>query len=485
MSDRGVMFQYFEWNLPADGSLWRELASRAAYLKRLGVTAVWMPPATKAMHGGHDTGYAAYDLYDLGEFDQKGSVRTKYGTKAEYLAAIKSLHDHGIQAYADVVLNHLIGADETEHVEVLEVHCDDRNTVVTPEPFTIRAWSHFKFPGRGDRYSSFKWHWPHFTAFGANADAPDETGKIYRVKDKTFSGEVCFEFGNFDFLMGADIDHYHADVRGELLRWGNWFLDTTGVDGFRCDAVKHIPATFYRDWLGAIRAHTDSRKDLFAVGEYWHGDIGELQKYLAATDGAMKLFDVPLHFNFLEASQKGRDFAMPTIFDGTLVKENPLMAVTFVDNHDSQPGQSLESWVADWFKPLAYALILLRKDGYPCVFYGDYFGNASKESPLVSHRKLIDDFLQARAKYSYGDQHDYFDHPTCIGWTLTGDEVHPGQLAVLMSTGDAGVKTMKTFRGEQTFRDITGHWPEPITTNAHGEAEFKCPPGKVSVWVSG
>ena len=37
MTDRGVMFQYFEWNLRADGSLWRELASRAAYLKKLGV----------------------------------------------------------------------------------------------------------------------------------------------------------------------------------------------------------------------------------------------------------------------------------------------------------------------------------------------------------------------------------------------------------------------------------------------------------------
>ena len=43
-----------------------------------------------------------------------------------------------------------------------------------------------------------------------------------------------------------------------------------------------------------------------------------------------------------------------------------------MDNHDTQPCQSLESWVEPWFKPLAYALILLRRDGYPCVFQGDY-----------------------------------------------------------------------------------------------------------------
>jgi alpha-amylase len=41
---------------------------------------------------------------------------------------------------------------------------------------------------------------------------------------------------------------------------------------------------------------------------------------------------------------------------------------------------------------------------------------------------------------------------------------------------------MKTFRPGATFRDLTGHWPEPVTTDENGEAEFRCPPGKVSVW---
>lgn len=482
MLDRGVMFQFFEWNLPADGSLWRDLAARAAELRQLGVTAVWMPPAQKTMDGGHGVGYAVYDLYDLGAFDQKGSVRTKYGTKDEYLAAVRALLDQQIQPYADVVLNHRMGGDETEEVEVVQIDCNDRNCVIC-DPYVIRAWSHYKFPGRGEKYSAFKWHWPHFNAFGADANKPEETGKIYKVKDKTFSGEVCFEFGNFDYLMGADVDHYHPDVRAELLAWGKWFVKFAGVQGFRLDAVKHIPASFYAWWLAELRAHLGGR-ELFAVGEYWHGDVAELQKYLALTDGAMRLFDVPLHFKLMEASQKGRDFDLATIFDNTLVKENPLMAVTFVDNHDSQPGQALESWVDDWFKQHAYALILLRNDGYPCIFYGDYYGNSSSDHPLVSHQVMIDAFLAARRKHSFGEQHDYFDHPTCVGWVCTGDEDHPGAMAVVMSTGDAGTKMMNTFRANQQFKDITNHWPEPITTDGEGVAEFKCAAGKVSVWVT-
>jgi alpha-amylase len=477
------MFQYFEWNCRNDGSLWRELAERAVELKNLGTTAVWMPPAYKALDGANDTGYAVYDTYDLGEFDQKGSVRTKYGTKDEYLAAIAAVRGAGMHAYADVVQNHRMGGDETEEVLIEEIHCDNRNCVVS-EPYKIRAWSHYKFPGRKGRYSKFEWHWQHFNAFGANADKPEEKGKIYRVAGKSFSGEVAFEFGNFDYLMGADIDTYHMDVRHELFNWGVWYTNLAGVDGFRLDAVKHIPASFYKDWFEHVRAAFPAR-ELFGVGEYWSGSVDELDAYLAATGGVMRLFDVPLHFRLHEASKKGRDFDLSKIFDGTLTQRNPLMSVTFVDNHDSQPGQSLESWVDDWFKPLAYALILLRHDGYPCLFYGDYFGSpgdAHGNNKLISHRKLIDDMLQARAKFTHGEQRDYFDHPTCVGWTWSGDDEHPSSLAVLMSTGDEGTKRMQTGRPLQTFRDTTGHWGDPVTTDANGEGEFKCRAGSVSVW---
>src|SRR5690606_39861477 len=89
MSDpNGVMLQYFHWYTEGDGSHWRDLARRASGLAAAGFTSLWLPPAYKGAGGGYDTGYGVYDLFDLGEFDQKGSVRTKYGTKDEYLTAI-------------------------------------------------------------------------------------------------------------------------------------------------------------------------------------------------------------------------------------------------------------------------------------------------------------------------------------------------------------------------------------------------------------
>lgn len=52
------------------------------------------------------TGYDIYDIWDLGEFDQKGARATKWGTKKDLLSAIKAAADKGIITYIDAVMNH-------------------------------------------------------------------------------------------------------------------------------------------------------------------------------------------------------------------------------------------------------------------------------------------------------------------------------------------------------------------------------------------
>lgn len=94
------MIQYFEWNMPNDGQLWNQLAEDASHLAEQGFTSVWIPPAYKADEQ-QDEGYATYDLYDFGEFDQKGSIRTKYGTRAELENAVAALHEAGLQVLLD------------------------------------------------------------------------------------------------------------------------------------------------------------------------------------------------------------------------------------------------------------------------------------------------------------------------------------------------------------------------------------------------
>ena len=72
----GVMMQFFQWYTNADGALWREVAEQMIHLVEAGITSLWLPPAYKGAGGKDDVGYGVYDLFDLGEFDQKGSIRT-------------------------------------------------------------------------------------------------------------------------------------------------------------------------------------------------------------------------------------------------------------------------------------------------------------------------------------------------------------------------------------------------------------------------
>ena len=484
----GVMMQFFHWYTPSDGDLWKKLKNEANSLSEKGFSAVWLPPAYKGVGGENDVGYGVYDLFDLGEFDQKGAVRTKYGTRDEYLEAIREAQSSGVQVYADLVFNHKLGADAPEEFNATPFDPDDRNHPLG-EMKTIKAWTHFTFPGRKNRYSELHWHWWHFNATDFNA-LEENVDAVFLFEGKAFDESVNKEKGNFDYLMGCDLDMNNPDVIAELVHWGKWYIETTGVDGFRFDAVKHVKTGFFVEWLNEMRNFSD--KDLYSVGEYWSSDIEALKKFIEETGKEIMLFDAGLHYNFARAAKEGRDFDLQLIFDNTLVQAMPSMAVTLVSNHDTQPLQSLESVVEAWFKPLAYAVIILRRDGYPCVFAADYYGAKYSDTgkdgneydiEMPSHQWMIDRMLEVRKLFSYGEQMDYFDHPDCIGWTRLGNEEHPGGMAVLMSNGDDGFKKMRAGLPDARYVDVTTHVDEIITTNNEGWAEFKCKSGSVSVWI--
>ncbi|WP_455138895.1 alpha-amylase [Thermophilibacter sp.] len=474
----GTMLQGFSWYLPADGSHWRRIAEQAASFAYEGITAVWLPPAYKGEKGAADVGYGVYDAYDLGEFDQKGSVRTKYGTRAEYEAAIAALHDGGIQALADVVLNQRLGADGCEEVVAQEVRGSDRDARIG-ESRTIEAWTRFDFPGRAGAYSDFRWDWTCF--HGVDWDERTRTKGIFLFQGKHWDDAVDrAENGNYDYLMGADVDVNYQVVYDELVRWGAWYVDACDLDGFRLDALKHIDRGFFLRWLSDVRARAG--RELFCVGEYWARTADELLGYLG-DERAMSLFDVPLHYNLYRASCSNGDFDLSRIFEGTLVERDPVHAVTFAENHDTQPGQALQSFVQTWFKPAAYALILLREAGYPCVFYGDLYGMPNGgDIPAVTELPLL---MEIRRRFAYGPQHDFLDAPDVVGWTREGDDAHRGSgVAVVLTDRDGGEKRM--YVGERHVRErwccVIGE-QDDVEVDADGWATFRTLDGRLAVYL--
>lgn len=483
-----TLIQYFHWYYNEEQNLWTKAVNEAGNLAQLGITGVWFPPAYKGTNGGYSVGYDTYDLYDLGEFDQKNSVSTKYGSKEEYLKAIKVLQDNGISVIADTIFNHKAGGDELEKITVKRVNDEDRNEFVS-DNLEIEAWTKFIFPGRQGKYSEFIWDSCCFSGIDWAEDLQESS--IFAIQNEYGEGwedVPSTEMGNYDYLMFNDIDFRNPAVREELKNWGKWYFETTNVDGFRLDAVKHISTEFLNEWIDTMREVCD--KELLIIAENWVVDnIKELEDYVEATGGRTQLFDSMLHHNFYLAAQAGQEYDLTTIFDNTLVRNNPLLSITFVDNHDSQPLQSLESFVEEWFRPLGYAMILLREGGIPCVFYTDvYDANYEEDASKVELKAVasLPQMLKVRELLAYGLQREYLDHPNCIGWTREGDEEHENSgLAVLLSNGEEGFKTMEVgakFSGK-TFVDVLGYRTEEVVVNEEGFGEFLCPAGSVSVWI--
>ncbi|MGM0370683.1 MAG: alpha-amylase, partial [Bacillota bacterium] len=361
--------------------LWDLIADRASDFAEVGITELWLPPAHKSSQP-HKVGYAVYDLWDLGEFDQKDSVATKYGTKEELKEAIDTLHNNDIAAYYDIVLNQRMGADATE-------------TVPLENGGEIKAWTAFNdMKGRQEYYSKandFDWDWKTFDGVDYDADKGQLDSAVL------FEGK-SWDDANPDYLLGTDVDYQNEDVQDEVKEWGQWVIDDVGFDGFRIDAIKHVHTPFVSDWLDTVQKNTN--KDVFYVGEAWISDISPLQSYLDEVGyNGLTNFDFPLRGAFAKMSSGGYDISQLSSVGLVNSSGYRNKAVTFLDNHDThRDGNPYDKPQIEKFKYQAYAYILMREQGLPTIFWKDYYQHGMKEE--------LDKLLEARKYFAYGTGHE-------------------------------------------------------------------------------
>jgi alpha-amylase len=110
-----VMMQRFYWDCVVQeekrDESWNYLTEEIPKLgkKGAGFDSIWLSPFSKAAEP-NSNGYDPYDYFDLGDHDQKGSVKTAYGNSADLRKLISTLHEHGMGAIADMVINHNPGS---------------------------------------------------------------------------------------------------------------------------------------------------------------------------------------------------------------------------------------------------------------------------------------------------------------------------------------------------------------------------------------
>jgi alpha-amylase len=468
-----VILQTFYWEMntgkyaeeyPEEADLWQLLAERAEEIAEAGFNFLWLPPANKGAAGIEDVGYGTYDLWDLGEFKQKGTKRTKYGTKKELEKAVKKLHQNNLKVLYDAVLNHRLGADDKEEVKL-------------KDNSKAEVWTIFNFEGRKDKYSSLKLDWQVF-------DGVDWDERSQRAGEFLFKCKEWDDSYEEDYLMGADIDYENQQIKEDVINWGKWIVNEIDFDGFRFDASKHVDNGMIHDFIEEVNESTD--KELFFIGEAWVNEAETLADYLNTVDqDKLHVFDFPLRESFIEMMQGNLD--MRWLGDRGLVNQQDFKdrAITFVENHDTERDGTNEYGTEAIVhrKMQAYCYILMRRDGVPTIFWKDYHSHGLKER--------LDKLIAARKSFAYGDAYESeANDKNTYSYIRTGDQEHPGSGLVMMITQQESEKIIEkkinTGQAETSYYDFTGHIEGKVKTDAEANGVFKVRGSAgegYSVWV--
>lgn len=353
----GVMLQAFYWDCPhAEGreyQWWNTVRQQVPSLAKAGFSALWLPPVHKAANlGGTSMGYDPYDYYDLGEFDQKGKIPTWFGTKQELLDLIAEAHRNKVSVVADIVINHNSGADRQE-----------LNLLTGQSRWTLFTPGSKKFPR----------NWESFHP------------SMYESWDEMTFGDM------------PDLSHRNPYVYAELLKLARWLIEDVGFDGFRYDFVKGYGA----NTITAIQEYHYVRDGQllqpYGVAEFWD-NARAIENWVDlanfSNSNPVDAFDFPLR-EMLKALCDQFGFSLRNLGTWeTVLQKQPGSVVTFVENHDLRDeGRPI---VND--KLLAYSYILTH-EGYPCVFWHDYF---NYNLALRDLSNGIDALVAAHEKYAGG-----------------------------------------------------------------------------------
>ena len=224
-------------------------------------------------------------------------------------------------------------------------------------------------------------------------------------------------------------------------------------------------------WLDNVKGSTR-----FAVSEAWFRNLGDLQNYAASTGGRTSLFDVPLHYTFADMSGGNGAWDMRGLAFAGFTETNGPLSVSFVDNHDTDQPGGLHSPVIN-LKMLAYAYILTREKGYPCVFYRDYY-----EYGLGAQIKKL---IAIRRANAYGAAYEYTsaDDADVYAYSRAGDATHKGLLLLLNDGSNGASKGITSPFKNATLADATGNNGSLVTTDANGYGVFPVNARSYSTWV--
>ena len=328
---------------PKDGSSrhggnLRGVIEQLDYLKGAGVTTLMISPVTQTLPEAYH-GYAPVHLM---------AVDPHLGTMADMKELVAEAHKRGIRVVLDWVLNHA--------GPVFEYKDNSKWVPMKMPAKEIGEWTQALKPVELARPENFTRH-------GVIDDWTDRWQSV--------NGDFPPNYRHYDSV--------NPETAERLVHIANWWIKETDIDGFRLDAVRHVPPKFLAFFARRVRAYAKSigKDNFFFVGENSTGNEDELKPYLFQTGdllGNEFKLDSVFQYPAYRRNNKALHGAGPT----RALEESSRQAVTvlgdsvgrllrFIDNHDTyrflRVGEPLEVLHA----ALSYVMLSI---GIPIIYAG-------------------------------------------------------------------------------------------------------------------
>ena len=440
-----AMLELFQMN-------WDEVSQKMPEIAEAGYDSLWLPNPAKGNSGIYSVGYDQFDPFDLGSTNQQGTIATAYGTQADLIQMVQTAHRFGIRVYFDNIMNHRASTvpgypgsgtptnyypgliPQDFHLQTVSGGyqnwpsvsdwCDVQNVENQPllglcdlaqEPGTVN-WNfgpnlgdttnkpvYVRFPGRPDLYM-------------------DTNGPSLGIG---WGGAGWRPFDGNGQPVPEDVSTY-------LCRAVAWTLYMTKCDGFRLDAVKHVPVDFFGNetgqtddpsfagYTGAIQAMYDyvhgygsnvtsngyvetdgnrnslfdtetARNDAMIFGEYEPSALSAGDDFYDYLNSGMRLLNFPLYSQmdsvFSGASMTGmdgRDYIPPGSNCDANGNYSAAQAVNMPQTQDGGSCCPANEGMED-----AY---FFMHEGLPMVYSDGFNHNTNGGTPIISYANYLGEF---------------------------------------------------------------------------------------------
>jgi glycosidase len=455
-----AMLQYFN-------TTWVEMTAKMPELAEVGYNSIWLPPPNKGS-GGLSVGYDIWDRFDLGNKDQRGTVKTRYGTEEELLRLIRTAHRFGIRIYFDNIMNHnafdVPGYNEFTPIDIYPgfIAAEDFHLRRTADGF-YRKWDNTRnwqdawqvqYLGLADLIdiaNESGWNGNHGAFEGSSI--PKYVGVRHPFNPEYYCYHPTLGYVGFNSphitqqVLNDNPGFYAEDVNAMLIRAARWLMDHTKADGLRLDAVKHVPDYFFGQqhgsdknssgagYLGQVQEqfnlsrgfsdwdnHRDSvfnteipRDDAMVFGEH----LGAPPGYGGYIDAGMRLVDNDLR-SWLNGNLGNPFASLANLAYPGHGGMAPSVAVMHAQSHDSDYAARRELQHALYFTRAGIPLIYT--DGN---FQAETLGESGGAFPRHSNTAFLGQFGDGRIpnmvyihnQFARGDQHaTWWEDPDYVAY---------------------------------------------------------------------